>query len=84
VVRDFEADAGELVRTVHWKFIPRDLEGREASLPDFEDGTVRFVLLPECFFRVTPEELFPDGTVKVSEQGSCTAPEIYARSIHKD
>lgn len=84
VVRDFEEDAGELVKTSHWKFITRDLEGREASLPDFEDGTVRFVLLPDCFLKVMPEELLPDGTVKVSEQSSCTAPEIYARNIRKD
>ena len=84
VVRDFEEDAGELIKTSHWRFIPRDLEGREASLPDFEDGTVRFVLLPDCFFKVVPEELLPGGVIKVSEQSSCTTPEIYARNIRKD
>ena len=84
VVKDFEEDAGELVKTVHWRFIPRDLEGREASLPDFEDEIVRFVLLPDCLARVMPDECLPDGVIKVSEQSSCTAPEIYARNIRKD
>ena len=34
--------------------------------------------------KVVPEELLPGGVIKVSEQSSCTTPEIYARNIRKD